>query len=99
MYAKELNRNVWFIANKLGNLQFAIFLLLLIASFSSIGTFIEQGKDISFYELNYPNLKPLFGFINAKFILFFWFRSYLHNLVVHTEHILICYESIFVYIS
>ena len=68
---KILNRNVWFIANKLGNLQFAIFLLLLIASFSSIGTFIEQGKDISFYELNYPNLKPLFGFINAKFILFF----------------------------
>ena len=66
---KTLNRNGWFIANRLGNLQFAILLLLLIASFSSIGTFIEQGKDVSFYEINYTNAKPLFGFINAKFIL------------------------------
>ena len=63
---KTVNRNAWLIANRLGNLQFAIVLLLLIASFSSIGTFIEQGKDVAFYELNYPNLKPLF--VNAKFI-------------------------------
>lgn len=66
---KKINRNAWFVANRLGNLQFAIVLLLLIASFSSIGTFIEQGKDTDFYELNYPNIQPLFGFINAKFIL------------------------------
>ena len=66
---KKINRNAWFVANRLGNLQFAIILLLLIASFSSIGTFIEQGKDTDFYELNYPNTQPLFGFINAKFIL------------------------------
>ena len=66
---KKINRNAWFVANRLGNLQFAIVLLLLIASFSSIGTFIEQGKDTDFYELNYPNTQPLFGFINAKFIL------------------------------
>ena len=65
---KTVNRNAWLIANRLGNLQFAIVLLLLIASFSSIGTFIEQGKDVAFYELNYPNLKPLLGFVNAKFI-------------------------------
>ena len=66
---KKLNRNAWLIANRLGNLQFAIFLLLLIAFSSSLGTFIEQGKDDSFYQLNYPDLKPLFGFVNAKFIL------------------------------
>ena len=66
---KKLNRNAWLIANRLGNLQFAIFLLLLIAFSSSLGTFIEQGKDNSFYQLNYPDLKPLFGFVNAKFIL------------------------------
>lgn len=65
---KKLNRNAWLIANRLGNLHFAIVLLLLIASFSSIGTFIEQCKDVAFYELNYPNVKPLFGFINAKLI-------------------------------
>ena len=40
----------------------------MIASFSAIGTFIEQGKNTDFYELNYPNTQPLFGFINAKFI-------------------------------
>ena len=66
---KKINRNAWSLANRLGNLQFAILLLLLIAGFSSIGTFIEQGKDVSFYELNYPNIKPLFGFINARLIL------------------------------
>ena len=53
---KKLNRNAWLIANRLGNLQFAIFLLLLIAFSSSLGTFIEQGKDNSFYQLNYPDL-------------------------------------------
>ena len=68
---KKINRNAWFVANRLGNLQFAIVLLLLIASFSSIGTFIEQGKDTDFYQLNYPNTEPLFGFINAKFIFLF----------------------------
>lgn len=67
---KKVNRNAWLIANRLGNLQFAIVLLLLIAAFSSLGTFIEQGKDSSFYELNYPDLKPFFGFISAKVILF-----------------------------
>ena len=66
---KKINRNAWLIANRLGNLQFAILLLLLIAAFSSIGTFIEQGKDLSFYQLNYPDSQPLFGFISAKFIL------------------------------
>ena len=68
---KKINRNAWLVANRLGNLQFAIVLLLLIASFSSIGTFIEQGKDTDFYQLNYPNTEPLFGFINAKFIFLF----------------------------
>ena len=67
---KKVNRNAWLIANRLGNLQFAIVLLLLIAAFSSLGTFIEQGKDSNFYELNYPDLKPFFGFISAKVILF-----------------------------
>lgn len=65
---KKINRNAWLVANSLGNLQFAIILLLLIASVSSLGTFIEQGKDHAFYELNYPDAKPLFGFINARFI-------------------------------
>lgn len=55
----------------LGNLQLAIFLLLLISLFSSIGTVIEQEKSTDFYELNYPINAPIFGFVSSKFIIFF----------------------------
>ena len=54
----------------LGNLQLAIFLLLLLAILSSLGTLIEQDKVVSFYELNYPISKPILGFINSDLILF-----------------------------
>jgi cytochrome c biogenesis protein len=50
------------------NLKFAIFLLLIIATFSSIGSFIEQDESISFYEENYSSSKAIYGFIDANFI-------------------------------
>ncbi len=56
---------------KLSNLQFAIFLLLIIAIFSAFGTIIEQDKDPGFYETNYPISKPIFGLITFKVIFFF----------------------------
>lgn len=37
----------------LSNLKFAIFLLLLIALFSALGTIIEQNKSLEFYKLTY----------------------------------------------
>jgi cytochrome c biogenesis protein len=56
---------------KLANLQVAIFLLLIIAIFSALGTIIEQDKNSLFYEINYPTFKPVLGFINFKLIFFF----------------------------
>nr|BDA98661.1 c-type cytochrome biogenensis protein [Rhodomonas sp. NIES-1730] len=56
--------------NILGNLKLAIALLLILALLSASGTIIEQNQDTSFYERNYPNSAPLFGFISSKLILF-----------------------------
>ena len=38
------------------NLKLAIFLLLLIAFFSGIGSIIEQDKPLEFYKANYGTL-------------------------------------------
>lgn len=51
------------------DLKFAIFLLTLISILSSIGSFIEQDEPIEFYNEKYPQIKPIYGFINSKFIL------------------------------
>jgi cytochrome c biogenesis protein len=53
------------------DLKFAIVLLLVIATLSSLGSFIEQDESISFYQQNYPIDKPIFGFIDFNFLLFF----------------------------
>jgi cytochrome c biogenesis protein len=66
----QTTRIFWKLIYLLGNLRLAIFLLLLIASVSSLGTVIEQEKNISFYETTYPLSKPIAGFINSDFILF-----------------------------
>lgn len=68
---KTLNKLVWIWLKKLGTLQIAIFLLLLIAIFSAFGTIIEQDKGIAFYEVNYPISKPVLGFFSFKLILLF----------------------------
>jgi cytochrome c biogenesis protein len=52
------------------NLKFSLFLLLVIAMISSLGSFIEQDENISFYQENYPIDKPIYGFITYKTILF-----------------------------
>ena len=73
------------------DLKFAIFILLLIAFVSSFGSFIEQDEPIFYYEINYPLLKPIYGFINSAFILNFgldhiystwWFFSLLFLLAI-----------------
>ena len=66
---KRINQIFWFIIKRLGDLRFAIVLLLGIAVFSALGTVIEQNKDPSFYEINYDNNKPVLGFITASLIL------------------------------
>jgi len=55
----------------LADLRFAIIILLLIASFSIIGTVIEQNQSTEIYQINYPIENCLWGFLSWKFILFF----------------------------
>ena len=70
----------------LADLRLAILLLLGIALFSILGTVIEQGQTLSFYQSNYPEDPALFGFLSWKVILFsgldhvyrtWWFLSLL----------------------
>ncbi|CAM9091320.1 unnamed protein product [Discosporangium mesarthrocarpum] len=68
----------------LANLKLAIIILLLIAIVSSVGSIIEQNKDIEFYQNNYSNL--IINFPVWQIIFFFglnniyntwWFLSLL----------------------
>jgi cytochrome c biogenesis protein len=54
----------------LTDLRLAIVMLLVIASFSILGTVIEQGQSLAFYQSNYPEHPALFGFLTWKVILF-----------------------------
>ena len=60
---------------RLANLQLAIGLLFTIGILIAIGTIIEQDQSLLFYKENYPDTKPLFGFIDWKFITFFNFNQ------------------------
>lgn len=57
----------------LADLRFAIIILLIIASFSIIGTVIEQDQSIEMYKLNYPVTNPVFGFLSWELIIKFGF--------------------------
>lgn len=52
------------------DLKFAMSILTIIAILSSLGSFIEQDENATFYEENYPLDKPIYGFITWKTILF-----------------------------
>jgi len=53
----------------LADLRLAIVLLLAIAAFSILGTVIEQGQSLTFYQQNYPEDPALFGFLSWKVLL------------------------------
>lgn len=68
------------------DLKFSIFILILIALGSSLGSVIEQDEPLLFYQNSYPMDKPIYGFINWKLITIFeidhiyrawWFLSLL----------------------
>ena len=56
------------VLKSLANLQLAIGLLFLIGLVVAIGTIIEQDQPLAFYQKNYPELNPLFGFLTWKVI-------------------------------
>ena len=59
------------IFKSIADLRFAIFILLVIAAFSVIGTVIEQDQSIETYKLNYPLTNRIFGFLSWDIILQF----------------------------
>jgi len=61
------------IFRSIADLRFAIFILLMIASFSVIGTVIEQDQSIETYKLNYPLTNKVFGFLSWDIIIQFGF--------------------------
>ena len=65
-----VNNNRTKFLKKLANLQFAISLLLTIGVVIAIGTVVEQDQSLAFYQENYPELNPLFGFLTWKLIKF-----------------------------
>lgn len=62
--------NKTFYLKKLADLQLAIGLLITIGFLIAIGTIIEQDQSLDFYKGNYPEINPLFGFLNWKIIIF-----------------------------
>lgn len=56
---------------KLANLQLAIALLFTIGIIVAIGTIIEQDQSQTFYQNNYPENQPIFGFLTWKILLLF----------------------------
>jgi cytochrome c biogenesis protein len=65
-----VNNNRTKFLKKLANLQFAISLLLTIGVVIAIGTVVEHEQSLAFYQENYPELNPLFGFLTWKLIKF-----------------------------
>lgn len=56
----------WYLLKLFSNLQFSIILLLVIASFSIIGTIIEQDKDLDFYKTHYSFSNEHITLVNWK---------------------------------
>jgi cytochrome c biogenesis protein len=53
----------------LTDLKFAIAILGIIAISSSLGSVIEQDESLDFYQENYPSARPIYGFLDWKFLL------------------------------
>jgi cytochrome c biogenesis protein len=60
-----------YIFKSIADLRFAIFILLIIACFSIIGTVIEQDQSIEMYKFNYPLTNKIFGFLSWDIIIRF----------------------------
>ena len=61
------------IFKSIADLRFAIFILLMIAVLSIIGTVIEQDQSVETYKLNYPLTNRVFGILSWDIILRFGF--------------------------
>lgn len=61
---------LWHFTKRLSNLNFSLFLLLLITLLSILGSIIEQDQNLSFYQTQYPDHLIGFTDFNWRLILF-----------------------------
>lgn len=66
MYIKS---TVWYVFRLISSLSFSISLFLFLAMVSVLGTFIEQDQSLDYYQVHYPDSKPLLSFITCKTII------------------------------
>lgn len=92
----KLRNTVWFFLKKISNLNFSIFLLLLISFFIMIGSVIEQNQNLSYYQTYYPFNDQKVFYISWQFITSFgldhlyqtwWF---ILSLVIFSLSLLVC---------
>nr|QCI09003.1 cytochrome c biogenesis protein ccs1 [Inkyuleea mariana] len=62
---------VWNTTKKLGNLNFSILMLLLIACLSILGSIIEQDQPLIYYQMNYPIYDQWIFHFNWQIITYF----------------------------
>ena len=55
----------------IADLRFSLFILLLISSYTILGTIIEQDQSIEIYKKKYPLTNPIFGFLTWDIIIDF----------------------------
>nr|YP_009395719.1 cytochrome c biogenesis protein ccs1 [Herposiphonia versicolor]ARW64699.1 cytochrome c biogenesis protein ccs1 [Herposiphonia versicolor] len=73
----------WKFVRSLANLNFAIFILLIISMFCVLGSILEQDQDISYYDLNYPNYKFIITVFGLDHIFqTWWFIIFLFILII-----------------
>ena len=59
--------------NYLRSMRFGILLLILIAVFSVVGSVIPQGRELSWYVENYPDLHPVLLFLGFHKVFRSWY--------------------------
>lgn len=59
--------------NYLRSMRFGILLLILIAAFSVVGSVIPQGRELSWYVENYPNVHPALLFLGFHKVFRSWY--------------------------
>ena len=67
----RLKGKIWSFVKHASSLRFSIFLLLLLAFSSFLGTIIEQDQSLNYYRLNYSGKNQIFSFVTWTQILFF----------------------------
>lgn len=92
----KFRNTVWFFLKKISNLNFSIFLLLLISFFIMIGSIIEQNQSLSYYQTYYPINNQRIFYISWQLIFLFGFDHlyqtwwFILSLVIFASSLFVC---------